>query len=393
MTAPTPSGRPDEITVLIADDEPLVQKALADCLGLEPLFKVVGFAPNAEEAIALAKQLQPHVAVVDFNMPGGGQLAARGILEHSPATRIVALSGSHDHTNALEMLRAGAASYVVKGAHPDEIIETILRSARGASILAPEVATGVIDELTAQLDRRELEGDGARRLLERIRRVIDDELFQTVFQPILDIATGKTVGFEALTRFHAEPAQTPERWFADAGSVGLRTELELATAQMAVARFREANPDTYLALNASPETLPSCGELFHDSDPTQAVIEITEHAAIDNYGALAPVLDALRQDGLRIAVDDAGAGFASLRHALHLSPDFIKLDVSLTRGIDTDPRRRALAAGLIGFANELGAEIIAEGIETKAELTALQELRVSYGQGYYLAKPAPLPAG
>jgi EAL domain-containing protein (putative c-di-GMP-specific phosphodiesterase class I) len=162
---------------------------------------------------------------------------------------------------------------------------------------------------------------------------------------------------------------------------------------MAVARFREANPDTYLALNASPETLPSCGELFHDSDPPQAVIEITEHAAIDNYGALAPVLDALRQDGLRIAVDDAGAGFASLRHALHLSPDFIKLDVSLTRGIDTDPRRRALAAGLIGFANELGAEIIAEGIETKAELTALQELRVSYGQGYYLAKPAPLPAG
>src|SRR4029453_4746874 len=113
--------------------------ALADCIGLEPLFEVTGLAASAEEAIELADRLQPKVALVDYNMPGGGELAARGILERSPATRIVALSGSDDPSTVLGMVRAGAASYIVKGAHPDEIIETMLRSAGGASVLSAEV--------------------------------------------------------------------------------------------------------------------------------------------------------------------------------------------------------------------------------------------------------------
>jgi EAL domain-containing protein (putative c-di-GMP-specific phosphodiesterase class I)/DNA-binding NarL/FixJ family response regulator len=381
----------ERITVLIADDEPLVREALADRIRLEPLFEVVGMAASAEEAIRLASRARPDVALLDFNMPGGGELAARGILGRSPATRIVALSGSNDRTIVLDMLRAGAASYLVKGAHPDEIIETLLRSARGASILSAEVASGVIGELTAHLERRDVEESASRRLLDGIRRVIDEHLFVTVFQPIVDLREVRTVGVEALTRFFAEPVQGPVRWFADAELAGLRAELELAAARAALTHLSDIGSDMFIALNLSPATLTHCGPLFDDADGRRLVVEITEHAAIDDYDALASYLAPVRDRGTRVAVDDAGAGFASLRHALQLSPDFIKLDVSLTRGIDSDRRRHALAAGLIGFADELGAAVVAEGIETRAELDTFRELGVQYGQGYFIAAPGQLP--
>lgn len=380
-----------QISVLIADDDPRIRAALAACLELNSLLELAGSAADAEAAIRLAGQSQPDVALVDFHMPGGGQEAVRGILECSPATRIIALSGSDDRATVLEMVRAGAASYVVKGTDPDEIVETILRSARGESILSATVANSVIGELTAHLEHQELEESETRALAERIRRAISDELFIPVFQPIVDLATQNTVGLEALTRFTAEPAQSPDRWFADAEKVDLRAELELAAATAAVKRFAEAAAAGYLSLNLSPNTLPSSQALGGPVGGERLVIEITEHAAIDDYQGLAPTLNTLRDHGIRIAVDDAGAGFASLRHTLQLAPDFIKLDVSLTRGIDADRRRRALAAGLIGFANELDAAIIAEGVETAAEYDTLRALGVAYGQGHYFAQPAPLP--
>jgi EAL domain-containing protein (putative c-di-GMP-specific phosphodiesterase class I)/DNA-binding NarL/FixJ family response regulator len=376
------------IAVLIADDEPLVRAALAESIGSDPAFELVGTAADADDAIRLARVFSPDVALVDVRMPGGGQRAVRGILEGSPRTRVVALSGSDDSATVLEMLQAGAASYVVKG-DPGAILETIVRAAGGQSILSAEIAGGVIHELATHVARRDLEEREARSLRERIRRVIDEERFTPVFQPIVELATGTTAGFEALSRFRDEPVQSPDRWFADASSVGLRTELELAAASAAVARFREAPVDGYLSLNLSPETLSSSSELVGRLTGDRVVIEITEHAAIEDYDALAPALAALRADGARVAVDDAGAGFASMRHALQLSPDFIKLDISLTRGIDGDPRRRALAVGLAGFASELGAAVIAEGIETAAELETLRALGVAYGQGYFIGRPGP----
>lgn len=382
-----------QITVLIADDDPQVRVALAAIVRMSSMLTVVGSAANADEAIGLARRARPDVAVVDFNMPGGGHKAVRGILKRSPRTRVLALSGSDDRRIVAEMLRAGAASYVVKSAPPEQIVEAILRSARGDTILGAEVATSVMSELAAHLERRETEECATRDVLERIRYVIDERLLEPVFQPIVDLTSGLTVGFEALTRFSAEPAQSPDRWFAEADEVGLRVELELAAARMAITRFAEVNQSSYLSLNASPVTLPSCFNLVEVLEPGRIVIEITEHAAIDDYEALAPALNQLRERGALIAVDDAGAGFASLRHTLLLSPDFIKLDVSLTRGIDSDRRRRALAAALIGFANELDATIIAEGIQTAAELKALRQLGVTHGQGHFLANPGPLPRG
>ena len=120
------------------------------------------------------------------------------------------------------------------------------------------------------------------------------------------------------------------------------------------------------------------------------VLEVTEHTSVPDYEKLTAVLQPLWQQGVRIAVDDAGAGYSSLRHILDLQPDLIKLDIGLTRSIDLDPARRALASALIGFARETGSQIIAECVETASELDALRKLGVERAQGYYLGRPMTL---
>jgi EAL domain-containing protein (putative c-di-GMP-specific phosphodiesterase class I) len=147
-------------------------------------------------------------------------------------------------------------------------------------------------------------------------------------------------------------------------------------------------------VNVSPsvaETPAFLEAVAHNFDPARLVIEITEHAPVDDYRQLAGALRPLRNAGARLAIDDAGAGFASLRHVLRLSPDFIKLDLSLVHHIDADPVRRALATSLITFAGEVGATIVAEGIETRFELETLVALGVRYGQGFHLGRPGALP--
>jgi EAL domain-containing protein (putative c-di-GMP-specific phosphodiesterase class I)/DNA-binding NarL/FixJ family response regulator len=383
-----PVGAP--ITVLIADDEPLVRTFLTELLNDNELFEVVAAGASADEAIELAASVLPALALLDVKMPGGGAQAIRGILACSPNTRIVALSAYDDDAVALEMIRAGAVSYIVKGAPPEEIVETAIRSARGESVLSAEISSGVIGHLAAHLQKSDHAASGQRRVLERIQRVIDERLFDTVFQPIISLETRQVIGHEALTRFRSGPVQGPDLWFAEAELVGLRATLELVTAWAAVSRFQEANRKGFLSLNASPDTLGQCAQLSHGIGGDRLVVEVTEHAAIDDYDALQPALSAMRRQGIRIAVDDAGAGFSSLRHALELDPDYVKLDVSLTQGIDRDRKRRALAAGMIGFANELGAAIVAEGIEAAPELETLRELGVPYGQGYLIGRPEPL---
>ena len=377
-------------TVLIADDEPLVRTFLGELLSDSPPFEVVGSASSAAEAIELAARLQPALALLDVKMPGGGAQATRGILDCSPNTRIVVLSAFDDDDVALEMIRAGAVSYIVKGAPPEEIVETALRSAQGESVLSHQISGGVIRQLAAHLAESDQAESAKRDLLERIQLVIDQRLFETVFQPIVRLEDNRIIGHEALTRFHNAAALRPELWFADAQQVGLRLDLELATARAAVERFEEAETDGFLSLNASPETLGECGELIGRLGGDRLVVEVTEHSAIADYDALQPMLRTLRDQGVRIAVDDAGAGFSSLRHVLQLEPNYIKLDVSLTQSIDHDRKRRALAAGMIGFANELGAEIVAEGIEASAELDTLLELGVPFGQGFLVGRPGPL---
>ena len=151
----------------------------------------------------------------------------------------------------------------------------------------------------------------------------------------------------------------------------------------------------FLSVNLSPETLVARGLVALmaglGAQGKRLVVEITEHAPIADYERIGKVVGRMRARGVRLAIDDAGAGFASLRHILRLEPDFIKLDLTLVRDIHRDQAKRALAVGLISFARESNATIIAEGVETAEEASTLEELGVRHAQGYLFGYPGPLP--
>jgi EAL domain-containing protein (putative c-di-GMP-specific phosphodiesterase class I) len=389
------SGEP-LLRVLVAEDDPSMRAALAALIESEPTFELVGTAVDAAEAVALAAAERPDVALVDVRMPqGGGAAAASGIRKRSPGTKVIALSAQNDRETVLTMLESGAVGYLVKSTAVDDIVDAIKTANKGQSTLSVEVTSKVISELVDQLAGRTRAREQERRRLRRIRRALDEQsAFSMAFQPIYELERRQRVGAEALARFHHPPRRGPSAWFAEAAKVGLGQKLEIAAVQKAVDAIPELPDGAFLSVNVSPETLsaPALDAMMADAGPDRIVAEVTEHARIGDYGKLDRALAPLRRRGMRLAVDDAGAGFASLRHILRLDPDFIKLDRTLIDQIDRDRSKQALAAGLISFADKSGATIIAEGIERAAEVRTLVDLGVSYGQGFYLARPGPLSA-
>ncbi len=225
----------------------------------------------------------------------------------------------------------------------------------------------------------------------RIGKVIADGAFGMLFQPIVQFSPFRVVGFEALCRFAPKPYRSPDKWFAEAADCGMGVALELAVLRLAIAQAALLPRDVFVSVNASPETILSGGlDALFDRADRPLVLEVTEHAQVADYDALRAALEPLRRAGVRLAIDDAGAGYSSLQHIIQLRPDIIKLDMSLTRSIDSDAARRALASALTFFAREVDSVIVAEGIETEAELATLQSLRVSRGQGYLLGRPGDL---
>ncbi len=379
------------IRVLIADDEPQLRENLVELLAHEDTVLIVGTAADADEAIELATQARPDIALVDVKMPaGGGARAAREIIRVSPRTRVIALSAFEDRPTVLDMLRAGAVGYLVKGTASDEIVGSITKVMRGGTSLSTEVVGGIVQELTSHLRRDEIEEEQLERSRMEVTRFIRGEGFTMAFQPIVDLRSRKTVGMEALSRFHSLPMRSPKEWFAEAARLELGEELELAAIRKAMLGVPRMPLDTYLSVNASHRTAMSTEliKVLGEHAP-RIVVEITEHEEVADYVELLRALTELRTHGIKIAIDDAGAGF-SLRHTLEIAPNIVKVDISITRDIDKERARRALASALISFAEEMGITIVAEGIETQAELETLEGLGVRYGQGYHLAEPAPL---
>jgi len=250
----------------------------------------------------------------------------------------------------------------------------------------------VLAEIVAdQVDREQLESEKRRLEWSRIRGVLDRDDIDVEFQPVFDLDDCTIVSLEALARFWTEPMRSPSVWFAEATEVGLGVELELAAIRSALQRLDDFPPGVAIALNVSPTTALDarfCELLFAVAD--RVVIEITEHAQVDDYDALQSALAPLRERGAQLAIDDVGAGFANLRHILRLAPDLVKLDLSLTQEISRDPAREALASSLVGFAEGVGASIVAEGISSDEDLALLRALGVDYGQGFHLARPSAL---
>jgi diguanylate cyclase (GGDEF)-like protein len=221
--------------------------------------------------------------------------------------------------------------------------------------------------------------------------MIEDERIEIVVQPIVDLHGGGILAWEALARFESAAGHGPAHWFALAESLGMRVDLELACLRRAVALQDQLSAGVLLSVNVSAQALhdPRIRRVLLESSPQSLIVELTEEGLVRDLGALRADLEPLLARGIKLAVDDMGAGYSNLRQVTALGPSLVKLDRTLVDGIDSAPAQFALLDALIGYAQRTGAQIVAEGIETEAELEVLRALGVTYGQGYLLAAPAP----
>ncbi|MEX2288710.1 MAG: EAL domain-containing protein [Mycobacteriales bacterium] len=239
--------------------------------------------------------------------------------------------------------------------------------------------------LTEDLDaQRELEA-----LRDSIARTLRDERLTLALQPVVDLASGRCLAFEALSRFDTGP---PDVVFAQAATVGLGVELErLAVRKAVVDLLPLLRAEQYLAVNLTPAAavaLAAVAADLSDQPLDRLALEITEHASIQDYRELRERLDPLRKRGLRVAIDDAGAGFASLHHIVELEPDIIKIDRSLVDGVSANKAQRSIVSAFVLLALDFGACLIAEGVETAADLDVLSSLGVDAAQGYLIGRPS-----
>jgi len=297
----------------------------------------------------------------------------RGLVEAGLAAAAFVPLRSRSAT--LGVLAAGATGFDAARRLADRLPELEAFAAMASALLAPGIEGRQRDDA----------------LRSSVMRSIEDHAFEPVFQPIVDLSTGTTVGYEALTRF--ADGVRPDRRFADAAAVGLGLELEVATLMAALVAARRLPADGFVSLNVSPDLVVEydrlSGLLVGASLPV--VLEITEHVVVDDYLALRAAIQRLGPS-IQLAVDDAGAGYSSFRHIVELRPDFVKIDIGLVRAIGQDPVRGALVAGMVHFARRTGSTLIAEGVETEDELATLRALAVGLGQGYLFGRPEPARA-
>ncbi len=383
--------------VLIVDDLEanvvLLQRILADA-GIADLRAIT----DSRQALAAILELEPDLVLLDLHMPNlDGTEVLRSLQESLPPDHFlpVLVLTADTSTGAREQaLDLGAKDFLTKPFDRIEVVQRVRNLLEIRSLYQGVQAHNA--ELRAELEEQERERRRQEAELEELRLIVDgafaDGALEMAYQPIVDLRTNKAVGVEALARFSCEPSRTPDLWFADAAAAGRGVELEIAAIGQAVAALPQLDEHLILSVNASPSTAmsPDLRHCLAVAKGTRMVLELTEHSIVSDYGSLLHALDEVREQGVRIAVDDAGAGYAGLQHILGIRPDIIKLDIHITRGIDADPVRRALAASLVRFGDDTGAVIVAEGIETAPELETLQHLGVSWGQGYHLGRPGPL---
>jgi len=393
----TTDVRLDGVCVLVVDDEP------ANVLLLERLLTGVGVGrvcttTDPREVVALYRSVRPDLVLLDLHMPvmdGVAVMEALALVTAPDDFVPVVILTADSTTPARErVLAAGASDFLTKPFDRSEVLLRARNLLHARALHARVVEHNL--ELQSELDRRlaveEATRSRAQATLARLGAVLDAGGPRMVFQPVVDLASRAVIGFEALARFDLEPVRTPDLWFAEADEVGLGEALELSAIASALRSLPEVPSPSRIAVNVTPGTAvsPRLQQVLAAYPGDRIVLEITEHVPVRDYDLLLSALADFRERGVQVAVDDAGAGYAGLHHILRLRPEIIKLDISLTRGIDDDAAKRALGAALVAFAAEIGSVIVAEGIETHDELATLSQLGVQAGQGYLLARPAPL---
>lgn len=240
------------------------------------------------------------------------------------------------------------------------------------------------------LGRREAHEEASARITD----VLEAGGPAMALQPIVDLREDRVSGYEALARFPAGVGWTPDRWFAEAEAVGLGPELEASAVRAALRLLPRLAAGTTLAVNVSARTVAVSDDVVRimgGSEASRLVLEITEHQRLSLDEVTRERLARLRAAGVRVAVDDAGSGYAGLEHILQLSPEVLKLDRVLVQGVDGDPARQAMVEAMVRFTARTGASLVAEGVETEVDLEALRALGVTHAQGYLLGRPEVWP--
>jgi EAL domain-containing protein (putative c-di-GMP-specific phosphodiesterase class I) len=383
--------------VLVVDDRDANVRLLQAMLSGAGVPHIEGIT-DSSIAVARVLDFRPDVLLLDLHMPGMDGVAVlaalREALPPDVFLPVVVLTADATPGARERALAAGAKDFLTK---PIDRLEVLLRvsnllETRALYQRVQHDRTQLQQELEEQRLRERRAGEQRRDRRARIDAAVAPGGMQVVFQPIVELEGGNVVGLEALARFTGPPRRSPDQWFAEAATIGRGTELELLAIERALFQLDSLPSDAFVSLNVSPTTARTAAldVLLVQFPGARIVLELTEHTKIRDYRVLRLCLDRFRERGVRIAVDDAGAGYAGLQHILSLQPDVIKLDIGLTRNVDVDPARRALSSCLVRFANEIGAEVVAEGIETWAELDTLRALGIRWGQGFYLGRPTAL---
>ncbi len=382
--------------VLVVDDEEqnvTLLVRLLDRIGIDDVEGVT----DSSLVMHRIEVFSPDIVLLDLHMPdpdGFEILEMIGALDLGTSyLPVIVLTADVTDEAKQRALSAGAADFLTK---PFGLAETALRVKNHIRTRQlheqvrhhAAIANARLEEVAGQEEARLARLRSVTRLVDRI-----DDALTMVFQPIVDLQTGATIGAEALSRFDVEPERPIGDWFVDAVEAGVGLQLELAAVRRAISHAEELPDGVFVSFNVSAATFraPAFGDIIRAGAARPIVIELTEYEKVDDYQVIVESMASHRKAGARLAIDDAGSGFASLQHILKLQPDLIKLDLQLVAGIDVDPAKRSLASALVRFASETGASLIAEGIETEGELAALRELGVTIGQGYALGKPGPLP--
>jgi PAS domain S-box-containing protein len=412
----------------VTADRALARERAAHLEGLQAAAQAAAGAPSAtaagEALLAQVARSWPVVALAIylFDAAGTQRLAAWSPAEAGGPIPPLVPTDLADELRALAAqgpLRtdlgrlpgsgAGAALLAERGAHSllvlplsdaGALVGTLLAGERGGpEPLSPDEGAYLhgIGGLAAGIVRRAVEDEEAARQRERERIVqvlATPTLLVPHYQPILALTERQVVGYEALARFRLIPVRPPNIWFAEAAAVGLGAELQALAIERARAVAREAGLPlgTFLSVNISPRylaTAPVQAALTRGS-LARLVIEVTEEEAVADYAGLRAAMAPYVARGARFAVDDAGAGYASMRHVTELRPAFVKLDAQLIRGLRDDTARQALVHALVSFTTAIGATPIAEGVEEPADLALLARTRQSLLlQGYAIARPGP----
>jgi EAL domain-containing protein (putative c-di-GMP-specific phosphodiesterase class I) len=371
--------------LLLVDDCEFVRKAYE--AGLSGRGIELDVASSAKEGLALVHRSLYDVIVSDINMPGmNGIDFLKAVREVDLDIPVVLLTGNPTVETATEAIEYGAYRYLPKSVPMDALEETLRRAERYHALakLKRYALASAGGSLDMPADRAALEG--------RFESALGH--LWIAFQPIVSWPDRRVHGYEVLVRSHEGTLQRPVELFEAAERLGRLVELGRGIRAEAASAVSALPPEATIFVNLHPVDLNDPG-LYEDGPLAQwasrVVLEITERASLDGVSSLPQRLMDLRARGFRLAVDDLGAGYAGLSSMAHIEPEYVKLDMSLIRGIDGTPTKQKLVHSMAHLCDDLGMHVVAEGIETKAERDALGATGCELLQGYLFARPESQP--